>query len=463
MSWKKLLNPHRIRTTTRLREEKRSEIERDYGRVVFSTPVRRLQDKAQVFPLEPIDAVRTRLTHSMEVSSVARGVAKTISTALIAKKDLFGLDLEMSQTIPDLAATCGLVHDIGNPPFGHAGEQAIRDWFCDKIFNDKSLTPNLWNEADMLAYKKDFEHFEGNAQTMRLLMNLQILSDRSGLNLTAATLSAIMKYTASSLQIGTGGQSKKKVGYFQAEKEAIDTVREMTGTGESRNPISFIVEACDDMCYSLVDIEDAIRKCVISWEEVKSVLKSEIENIGESLYEQTVEAAEKRIDSSELKIGGRNRDEAVSQYFRTLVMAKAHEAVSQTFLDNYEEIMTANFDKELLNVSKVGPLYKILKDRIGKEKVWNSKETLRLEILGRNVIQSLLDVFCEADNIPTAKPFALKTYRLLSSNYRTIFENPTPYESTLPKEYRRALLLTDYISGMTDTFALNLHCEIHNG
>jgi dGTPase len=233
MNWDKLLCHDRRRITTRQAEETRTEIERDYGRVIFSTPVRRLQDKAQVFPLEQIDAVRTRLTHSLEVSSVARGLAHSVCLALLADKKITPLQ---AFDIESMAATCGLVHDLGNPPFGHAGEEAIRDWFRKQ--NKKFWTFDTTSDK---RYRKDLENFEGNAQTLRLVATLQILSDRTGLNLTSATLSAATKYTASSVEINEKRQSKKKLGFFNSERGIYRRGEEKhrnTGQEESGNVVS---------------------------------------------------------------------------------------------------------------------------------------------------------------------------------------------------------------------------------
>jgi len=459
MNWEKLLCHDRLRQTTRQTQEKRSEIHRDYGRVVFATPVRRLQDKAQVFPLETIDAVRTRLTHSMEVSSVARGVAHVVTGEMLDKELIVA---EQAYDIETIAATCGLLHDIGNPPFGHAGEMAIQDWF-------KKQSKDFWNfdETDKRRYEKDLLNFEGNAQTLRLLTKLQILSDRSGLNLTCATLSAAIKYTANSGELPNDGtrQSKKKLGFYTSEENEIRQVREKTGTGEARNPITFLVEASDDMVYSVVDIEDGVKKGVISWAQVRDILGSAANKaqIGEEFFKDCVEEAENRITNAELPLRGRSRDEAISQYFRTRVILRGQDAVQKAFFKNYDSIMAGTYEKELLYDSEAGGLYSILKSEVGYKHVYNAKETLRLELLGRNVIQSLMDIFWDSEKSMKTKTFRQKAYNLLSQNYRTVFEHPTEDEKMLPEQYRKALLVTDYICGMTDSFALNLHRELQNG
>lgn len=459
MEWPKLLNAVRLRDTQRQPEELRTEVERDYGRAVFSTPVRRLQDKAQVFPLEAIDAVRTRLTHSLEVSSVARGLARS-TFAELSKPETGKVDAKFVYDIETIAATCGLIHDIGNPPFGHAGEQAIQDWFIRKMSEKWSFGTVDENGEQC---RRDFEMFEGNAQTLRLLTKLQILSDRHGLNLTAATLSAVRKYTANSLEVNDNKEthSKNKLGYFASEADMIATVAELTGTGNARNPISFLVEASDDICYAVVDIEDGVKKGVLSWGDVRDVLAENRGIIGDQMFADTVEFAEKRIKQATAL--GSSQDEAISQYFRTLVIGKARDAVQRAFIKNYDAIMEGCYDKEILFDSDAKHLFEVLKGGIAQKFVYAAKETLRLEVLGRRVIQDLLDVFWEAEKSPKTKKFPHKIYNLLSHNYRTVFEDPNPHEKTLPVEYRRAMLITDYICGMTDSFALNLHRELFNG
>ena len=407
-----------------------------------------------MFPLETIDAVRTRLTHSMEVSSVARGIAHFVASELVRKQIV---NSDQAYDIETIAATVGLIHDIGNPPFGHAGELAIQDWF-------KKKPEGFWTFAKPM-FRADLENFEGNAQTLRLLSKLQILSDRHGLNLTCATLSAATKYTANSEEIGTGDgrQSKKKLGYFSSEESIVREVREKTGTKDSRNPIAFLVEASDDMVYSVVDVEDGIKKGVVSWEEVKEVLSQHREQVGESLFKDCVEGAESYIAKSELNPQGRTRAEYISQYFRTLAIVKAAEAVQAAFFTNYEAIMEGSYDKELLYDSGAKGLYTVLKKHINFPKIYCAKETLRLELLGRNVIQSLLDTFWLAEPSEKTRTFPQKTFQLLSQNYRTVFQNPSDNEKLLPEEYRKALLVTDYICGMTDSFALNLHRELQHG
>ncbi len=396
MNWDQLLSAERVRElligekTDRKSDEIRTEVQRDYGRAIFSTPVRRLQDKAQVFPMEPIDAVRTRLTHSLEVSSVARDMAIEIAAQLERKGVISPVQARDIETI---GATCGLIHDLGNPPFGHAGEQAIQSWFKDNADFVNGLPDQ---------YRQDLDLFEGNAQTIRLISKLQVLSDRFGLNFTAATFSAAAKYSASSTEVDPDSEKVrlKKLGYFQSESEVVNIVREKTGTGERRNPVTLIVEAADDIVYSVVDLEDAIKKGVIRWDEIEDILEQSIDSVGEELLGRTSRAARAKIQKASVILDGQGKDEGISQYFRTFTIGFAVPAVCQKFIQEYDAIMKGEFEKELLYETSAGALYKILKNEIGRKRVYQAKATLRLEVLGRNVIHDLMKIFWR----PTTQP-----------------------------------------------------------
>ena len=222
MKWPDLLNHSRRRQTTSPADP-RIEFERDFDRSVFSTPVKRLQDKAQVFPLEEHDAVRTRLTHSLEVSSVARGLAARGAKWLLEQGEI---STGMDRSIEAIAATCGLIHDLGNPPFGHAGEDAIRAWFR-RPEREKCLQTSLEGEQQI----QDFLKFEGNAQSLRLVATLQILADYNGLNLTFGTLSALCKYVAKSDEADKTATNRayRKPGYFASEEDIVEQIRLWAG------------------------------------------------------------------------------------------------------------------------------------------------------------------------------------------------------------------------------------------
>lgn len=461
MNWTDLLSAKRSReietgepTKPVSTREARSEFDRDYDRSVFSSPVRRLQDKAQVWPLERNDFVRTRLTHSLEVSAVARGVARRVANELEARGEI---DPEQAHSIQMIAATCGLLHDLGNPPFGHAGEEALQQWFKNKLVPGSTLVKALASDS---SYLQDFLRFDGNPQTFRLVAHLQMLADLSGLNLTAATLSALMKYTVASSET-TDIHPHSKPGYFATEAKLVAGIRELVGTGAARHPLALLVEASDDIVYSAVDLEDGLRKGVLSWNRLQERLLAEEALIG-PLLDELQERSEEYVNRGSLGLRGKHRDEALVQIFRTYAITKNVEAAADAFLENYAAIMDGTFHSELLKVGNTSAFVRACK-RVGRKDVYVAKSILRLEVLGRAVITDLCDLFWEgAENAPDPpRGFGARLYGLLSSNYRTIFESQI--RNGFPVEYCRLQLVADYLSGMTDSFAADLHRQLFNG
>ncbi len=479
MDWQKLLSIERARElvggpsqSERVPGDKRDEFERDFDRIVYSTPFRRLQDKTQVFPLDPNDSVRTRLTHSLEVSHAARGLAKDVCCEM---REQGYIDNLKSRQIETIAATCGLLHDLGNPPFGHSGEIAIREWFQkkEKEGKDANFFSELYDASERRnkasQYVQDFLRFEGNAQTIRLITKLQILADFHGLNLTCGTLSAACKYVAASNEGDDGFHEKAKVGYFASENSLIEKLRTETGTGKARNPITFLVEAADDCVYNTVDLEDGVTKGILDWKLLKDeLLASSDDNTTIRKYledvEEHVEEKEKEIQFS-----GRAKDKTLVRYFRVLAIREIVTASSKAFMDNYEEIMEGDYHGELVEDSTAWPLVKACR-KINLGRVYCSDETLNLELMGRKVIQDLLDIYWEGydfrgngkKNLSNSEKFAQKAYDLTSDNYQKVFKHALE-KTDLPKRYCRMQLVTDYVCGMTDTFAVNLHKRLTNG
>ena len=457
MDWPSLLSQTRFREldggkpSNRAPEEPRNEFERDYGRCIFSTPVRRLQDKAQVFPLIQHDSVRTRLTHSVEVSSVARSLANKIGRWLVTSE---GVSEASAADIETVAATCAMIHDLGNPPFGHAGEQAIRDWFVSTLRDNPRF--------DMAsALKADFENWEGNAQTIRLVSKLQLLWDQYGLNLTCGTLSAANKYVASSEKIDPSKHEWKKVGYFHSESEVVRKVRSAVKTGDARNPIAYVVEAADDIVYCTVDLEDGLKKRIFTWERLESELHSRA-GICEAL-DKSLSLAKKYDDPSLPLL---MRDEALVQSFRTFAISIMVSSVIEEFRRRYKSIMSGQYHGELTNDCDAAPMLRACRAFL-KDVVYRTDEILRLELLGRKVIGDLLTIFWDGASVcqrgADAKTFPGKAYLLMSDNYRYIFESKLDsLDETTPELYHRLQLVCDYVAGMTDTFASNLHKRLVN-
>ncbi|GAP71623.1 deoxyguanosinetriphosphate triphosphohydrolase [Candidatus Symbiothrix dinenymphae] len=262
MDWNKLLNSGRLRQSNRADKgnSARNDFESDFGRIIFSPAIRRLHDKAQVFPLTTDDNIHSRLTHSMETMSVGYSMGVKISESAVLKKKTNKETYDLFREIPIIIKNCCLVHDIGNPPFGHFGETVIQNYFKDYFEKMKNNDP-LYGLTE--KQKNDFEYFDGNAQGLRVLSKLQILNDPYGLNLTYATLASYMKYPHCGVPDKMHIETKKH-GVFLSEKEYFDTIVENCGLKEDnrivRHPLSYIIEAADSICYLVMDIEDGYNK-----------------------------------------------------------------------------------------------------------------------------------------------------------------------------------------------------------
>lgn len=336
-AWTPLLSSRSIRKVRRDEEpdddqspnpDARTPFERDLGKVIFSTPFRRLQDKAQVFPLEPMDGVRNRASHSAEVSNVAKDLATAVARELVERKHMTE---EQARSFVVVAQVCGHAHDFGNPPFGHAGEDAIKMWFNSK--SDEFWKGFGISDAD----KKDFTCFDGNAQTLRLVSSLQVLADLNGLNLTSATFSALMKYNSSANTIGSDKPFCKKLGFFKSEMDLVEKVQCETHTRDRRHPITFLVEAADDIVYAVCDIEDAVKKRVISWNQVKG---ASLEDTFQKFVKETERFIDNRLNGIKTSTKLLDTDHAYAQYLKTVAIKWAVNAVAKRFIEVYSEIMS---------------------------------------------------------------------------------------------------------------------------
>lgn len=278
MNWEQLLSTKRKRKNRVHRDgqnvDLRSEFEKDYHRIIGSASFRRLQDKTQVFPLDRSDFIRTRLTHSMEVSSFAKSLGQNIGENILVHKKDNSFTPQMKEDICNILQCAGLIHDIGNPPFGHFGEDAIRDWFRRNLpvmeYHGKTIDQVLAPQM-----REDFYHFEGNAQALRLVSKLHFLVDENGMNLTFALLGTIMKYPVASVGIDerSGDIKDKKMGYYYADRDIFEEISRETGTNGKRHPLTFILEAADDIAYKTADIEDAFVKGFLSYHRLLEELE----------------------------------------------------------------------------------------------------------------------------------------------------------------------------------------------
>lgn len=276
MEWKKILVSERRRDSVKKYKseyDNRSEFEKDYHRIIGSASFRRLQDKTQVFPLDKSDFIRTRLTHSLEVSSIAKSLGQSVCHWLINNKEVTQMQ---AGEIQDILLCAGLLHDIGNPPFGHFGEIMIREWF-QKNLSDiyyKDIPVKSYLSSQML---QDLYNFEGNAQSLRVVSKLHYLVDEKGMNLTKAVMNTIIKYPVSSLEIKKSSDIRyKKMGYFYADEDIFQSIVNSTGAGTRRYPLTYLLEAADDISYCTADLEDGFKKGLIDFPHLLFMMENNI-------------------------------------------------------------------------------------------------------------------------------------------------------------------------------------------
>ena len=466
-NWSKLLNKKRKRISVTDKIMFRNEFDKDYERIIYSSSLRRLQDKAQVFPLQENDFTRTRLTHSMEVASLGRSMAWNIASWLLEEKDTFDTFWQAKE-LASLVEVSSLVHDLGTPPFGHYGEDIIRKWFTkwfdsnkflkvEKEFIERGFDP--LNEQQ----KNDFVFFEGNAQAIRILTKLQFLNDQFGANFTYGTLATLMKYPWASDNPKT--KTKKKFGYFYSENSLFKDIQREVGIGDHRHPATFLLEAADDIAYLTADVEDGVKKGIIPWEEVyNEEIKNYLKKNHEKYYDRLESYKEKARTNNVPK---KDRALVSVQNFKVIAQGIMITSVVDNFKENYSSIMNGNYSGSLLNNSSANPLREILK-KIAIDYVYNDNEVLTLELVGDKVLTDLLDLFIDSvvsiNDKPKSKTKEEKLFHLISPNHRHIHTLDNDGYPNVEIEqlslYNRLLLVTDFISGMTDSYAVNLHQKL---
>ncbi|WP_255491243.1 MULTISPECIES: dGTP triphosphohydrolase [unclassified Cronobacter] len=468
----------------------RQELERDYDRILFAAPTRRLADKTQVFPLDRNDSVRTRLTHSHEVANFARGIGMRLAFEM--KPEIFGelpACICVERDVPALLAAIGLAHDLGNPPFGHQGEASMRTWFA------RSLAP-LINDAAPADIRNstifnDFLAFDGNSQTFRLLTKLQIINDEFGLNLTYATLAALIKYPRSSFT--TDALHWKKHGFFYSEREVVADIWQETGLREGvRHPFTWLMEACDDIAYSVLDAEDTVKKGLASYHDLINFLQcweSHSENSPDGkdpLITAVIEKTEEKNAAYRDKLkelSPAELNDLHMQMFRVYAVSALINSVVEAFAQHKNILMQHNcLWTDLISQSSGAQLCKALKE-FDRTRGYRHRSVLELELRGSNHIQGVMDMLWvgihghktkaeqkrekirkESDATYLARPsydsdtpFGRFAYGRISENYRRLFEDPN---NTLPVLYKEAQLLADAVSGMTDSYLMALHDEL---
>ena len=470
MNWKNILCEDRIRQFSKSTSSRdlRTEFEKDYHRIISSAAFRRLQDKTQVFPLDKNDYVRTRLTHSLEVSSFARSLGQSVGQSIINNKLSKDFSYEQRESISDILECAGLIHDIGNPPFGHFGESAIQDWcknnFVKLTFKEKKIDEILSDEQ-----KNDFYHFEGNAQALRVVSKLHFLVDENGMNLTKALLSTIIKYPVNSTGIDkySGNIRTKKMGYFDADKDIFENVDASVGSNGNRNPLTYLLEAADDIAYLTADIEDSLKKGMISLDTLileinKRISKSQNKEAAD-FANQCLEKLNKKYEKATDKNLSEPDVYAIENWM-VIVQGQVLQLVTDCFVDNYESIMAGTFAKSLIEGSKAGLLMNILGD-IAFKYTFTSKPIYKLEIAADTILNFLLDKFMKAvlyyDTDEKLSVVDKKIISMISRDYMHIYHYYSEGKSESDRLYLRLLLVTDYICGMTDSFAKNLYQEFN--
>lgn len=472
MNWEQLLSAKRTRGSgAKARYVKstdlRSEFEKDYHRIIGSASFRRLQDKTQVFPLDKSDFIRTRLTHSLEVSSIAKSLGQNIGENILVYKKDQSFTPKMKEDICSILQCAGLIHDIGNPPFGHFGELAIQEWFQEHLPQmeyhgctiDKVLTPQM---------REDLYHFEGNAQALRLVSKLHFLVDEQGMNLTYALLNTIVKYPVASTEINrkSGDIKDKKMGYYFADAEIFEDIERETGTNGCRHPLTFILEAADDIAYKTADIEDAFVKGFLSYYKILEELKE----LQEKYYRDSANPFRPADKLTELYLRGKekhveNPEEYAIKNWIVRVQGFLINCATYGFTSNYNEIMNGTYKYDLFYRTFAEKLMDLLGDLAYRE-VFTSDAIFKMEVAESSVLNYLMNKFVSAivkydDPMQKLGSIDTKVVSFISNNYKRAYHYHSEGKSEIEKLYLRLLLVTDYICGMTDSYAKRLYQELN--
>ncbi len=442
----------------------RSEFEKDYHRIIGSASFRRLQDKTQVFPLDKSDFIRTRLTHSLEVSSLAKSLGQNIAEYILRENMDPDFTYPMKDDLCNILLCAGLIHDIGNPPFGHFGEDSIREWFQlhlkDYSFKGQPVTEIL-NEQ-MLT---DFYLFEGNAQALRVISKLHFLTGEYGMNLTYGLLASILKYptTAKNVDVNSPDIARKKVGVFASEEELFHEIAGATGMGDSRHPLSFILEAADDIAYLTADIEDAYKKGCISFDILKRELPEELADFPAT---EVFDAAA-LLDAQYEKALRRSVKEPklyAVQNWLVKVQSFLMSCATRGFLGHYHEIMAGEWKQDIFTGTGAEGIHAALHN-IAFRNAFESMPILRIELGAGKMMDDILERFVPAflvyDTDEKMGMIEHKITQLVSENYKQVYHKHAAGKTEQEKLYLRLHLVTDYISGMTDSFARDLYQEVN--
>lgn len=423
----------------------RNTFENDYGRLISSSPIRRLQDKTQVFPLEKSDFIRTRLTHSLEVSYIASSIGQSIENYLLEKKHL---DVELKGNLSSLLRVAGLVHDLGNPPFGHFGEEAIKKFFSDYFSKNTSTLTKL--------EKADFENFDGNVQTLRILSKLYYFGDAYGYNLNYSSLASVVKYPSNSIDGNkkpTLEIAKKKFGYFVTETETYKKINDYLKLENRRHPVVYLLEAADDIAYSAADIEDGVKLGILEISDVRLIFEKNLVENKDAVLAYLDDLINKYPLNSNVN------KSIIVQKFRIFTQTLMINGIVEIFDEKYEEIMNGKLQSEIIDISIAQDVRKAYKKL--QYKVFDDKSILKKEIAGWEAIYGLLKIFITASNSvnfnQNGNNYESRLYKIISASHRKVYEDIENYPNN---EYKKYQLIVDFISGMTDTYAIDLFQEL---
>lgn len=438
MEWKQLISNKRFGQEHKHaeRHDDRSEFKRDYDRLIFSSAFRRLQNKTQVFPLPGSIFVHNRLTHSLEVASVGMSIGNDISRRVIQKRS--ELKDTLVEEIGTIVSAACLAHDLGNPPFGHSGEKAIQTFFSEgpgqKI--KSMVSSEFWD---------DITHFEGNANAFRILTHRFKGRRQGGFVMTYSMLASIVKYPFASSLAGNHG----KFGFFASEAESYRKIADELGIfcksapGEplkyARHPLVYMVEAADDICYEIMDIEDSHKLKILSFAETEHLLLSFFdEDIQQKIRQRIID--EEMTDENEKVV-----------YMRASVIGKLENECVAAFLAHEEEILAGTLEGCLIDhiSERQKKAYKEC-EKISYSKIYQSKPVLDIELSGYKIMATLMEVFIEAAVNPS-RFYSKQLLRRVSSQYDIENENLE----------ERIMAVIDYISGMTDIYALDIYQKIN--
>lgn len=464
MNWEALLSENRF---AKLEHHGSIPGRNDYDTIICSTLFRRLQDKAQVFPLEEDDSVRTRLTHSLEVSAIGKKLGEYAFAELKrAEKDLW-FHTHSEKDFSDILLCAGLIHDIGNPPFGHFGEYAIREWFQTHL---KALTLGGKRLTDILTLwqLKDLYSFEGNAQSLRLLSKTPHLGTMNGFNLSYGVLGTIIKYPIASEELENQNKScYKKIGYYFSEQELFGEINRKTGMNGCRHPLSFLLEAADDIAYRTSDLEDAMVKKVISFAKITEAFDLYAASIPDDDRNkkhvcQWIHKLKELYQDEILKKGRKPELTAVQRWNQYIQDYMIRDAIN-SFVKNYNFIMTGEFHGDLFEQTLSGHIIMAIA-ALSEKLIYTSSVKIKTELFGRRVIDSLLSHFMPAivkyDTEETMSFIDSRIIDTLSGFYKSMYHTESANKSQEEKLYLRILMITDYISGMTDNYAKRYYQEL---